>query len=175
MIPLRLNFLSPEKRRHLQNMVKFQFLKAVLEVSLISLCIVGVAMIGGEWVLQDYFTDLSNQISLITSQNKKANQEITDINKILADTEKLQKNYTIWTEKIAEISNIIPVQVFLTNLTIDIQNQTINLSGHANNRADLLDLKEKLLSLSWVASIDIPSSLLTLKEDIAFNLTGKIK
>lgn len=175
MLPLRHNFLSPEKRHYLQHMVRFQFTKTVLEIFLISLCIIGIVLLGGQWLLQDYFNNLTGQIVSISNQYSGTNLEIKKINQILNKNEKIQKEYVLWTPKLAELANNIPEKITLTSLNINNQNKQITLNGNSPTRDELLIMQKQISTLPWIKNMDIPLSQLTAKENINFSLTAQIK
>lgn len=175
MIPLRHNFLSPQKRHFLHHMVQFQFVKTILEILLISLCLGGMILLGGQRILQDYFNDLTQQIVAISNKNSSTNQEIKKINLILNKTEKIQQEYILWTKKFINLANNTPRPITLTQLNFNPPEKTITFSGNAPTRDDLLKFKEQISQLEWIESMEIPLSQLTAKENIFFSLNAKIK
>jgi len=175
MIPLRHNFLSPKKRKHLKHLIDFQFAKNILEIILMTLSFAGIILLGGQWVLQSYFNDLTGQLVSINSQYSQTNKEIKEINEILAGTEKVQNKYISWSKIIREFSDAVPNNIAFNVLQIDYQSKIFNMSGFAPVRQDLLDLQKSLGNISWLEKIDIPISQLTEKQNIPFFITAKIK
>jgi hypothetical protein len=174
MFPTRLNLLSSRKRNHLQKMIFFQFTRNILEMTLFVLCISGIALLGGRSILQDHFNDLTTQIAQTTNKYADTNKKIQDINKILLTTEKIQRNYFIWTPVMTEISSKIPKNIVISHLNVDNKNKVITFTGKAPTREDLLNLQEQLESLSFIETIEIPVSALTEKENIPFSITTPI-
>jgi Tfp pilus assembly protein PilN len=175
MIPHRLNLLSPQKRKHLKRMVNFQFAKSLLELMLIFLSCAGIALLGGQWVLQNHFNEITGHIVSVTNKYAEKNLEIKKINVTLTRTEKIQKNYTLWTEKIVEITEQIPEGIVFTNLNFNSEASAINMSGTANTRDDLLNLKNNLEAITWLKNVQIPPDQLTQKENIQFSITPSVK
>ncbi len=175
MIPSRLNLLSPQKRQYLQAMVRFQFVKSNLEVLLIILCLIGIVLLGSQYVLQDYFTEINSTIITLQSEHTKTNKEVIEINKTLIKLEKIQEQFSPITPLIPEITNAVPEGVVLSILNINKENKSILLSGNAETRDDLLLLGNQLETIEWIQNADIPISQLTKKENVQFAINAKMK
>jgi len=173
MIPHRLNLLSPQKRRTLKKMVNFQFTKSLLELMLFVLSCTGIALLGGQWTLQNYFNEVTGHIVSITNKYAQQNLEIKDINLDLIKAEKIQEEYTLWTPKILELTNQIPDNIILSNLSFNLD--SLNIIGTAQTRNDLLNLANNLKNIEWLDDIQIPPEQLTQKDNIQFSISPKIK
>ena len=175
MIPCRINLISPPKRRHLQTMVRFQFLKNILEVVLIVTCVIGIAMLGGEWVLGSYFNNLNITIGSLQSRYAKTNQTIKTINEKLERIDYIQNFYLPVTPLLPDLASAVPAGVNLTALDIGLKNKILNLTGFAINRDDLLNFKTHLEQVVWLEKINIPVDQLTKKDNISFSISATIK
>lgn len=175
MIPHRLNLLSPEKKKHLKRMTNFQFAKSLLELMLIFLSCSGIALLGGQWVLQEHFNEITGHIVSVTNKYAEKNLEIKNINITLARTEKIQKDYTLWTIKIIDIAKQIPEEIALSSLNFNSETDTIYISGIAKTRDNLLTLKNNLETLGWMEKVAIPPDQLTEKENIQFSISPSLK
>ena len=175
MMPLRLNLLSTEKIRYLKKLVRIQFAKDVIEITLACVCVLGIALLGGQTILQDHFNSLASQIVSVNKQYSDSNHEIKTINSLLNRTEKLQKEYQVITPKIAEFARIIPDPIRISDLNINLANHRISVSGEAPRRDDLLAFETALRNLSWIESVDIPLSQLTDKENLNFSISAVIR
>ncbi len=171
MIPHRLNLLSPEKYQNLKRMVSFQFIKNLLETVLFIISVSGIILLGGQWILQDYFGKIAEQIISVSNRYADTNREIKKINTILNTLEKLQKEYQTPSVLLSEIIQKINPGIILSNLTIN--NEKITISGTAITRQDLLILKEQLDDLNFVEPSEIPPEQLIEKENINFFLVFK--
>jgi len=175
MIPLRLNLLSPQKRHHLHTMVCFQFTKNLLEIILVILCISGIVMLGAQRILQDYFIDLSNTISFMQSQRLQTNRNVRQINEALVEITKIQKDYQAITPILSEVLSLLPVDINLNILTVDTGTEQIIFTGMAGTRGSLLSFKQALESNTNIANTDLPLAQLTIKQNLPFSLTAKLK
>lgn len=175
MIPHRLNLLSPDKKQHLKRMVNFQLIKKLIEISLIFLSLLGITFLGGQWTLESHFTQIVGNIVSANNKFAKTNLEIKSINLNLTQSEKIQKEYSLWTSLLEELSQAIPDNVTLGQLTLNNQNKTLTISGTASAREDLLLLKDNLEKISWIEKADIPSEQLTQKNNIQFSISPTLK
>lgn len=174
MLPTRLNLLPPDKKKLLHRMIYFQFTKNTLETALFILCIIGIALLGCRWVLQNYTAELSAKITTASSRNVETDRKIKNINQSLLQLEEIQQNYNLWTPTMAEITKGVPPGVNLINLSIDFNNQSITFAGQADTREALLKLQEQLKTLEIISDIQIPLSILTEKKDIPFSISTKL-
>jgi len=156
-------------------MLLYQYIKSLLEMLLFFLALVGIFLLGGQWVLQQHFNDLAASGDHITLKYGATNKEIRKINKILAETSTIQKEFVLFTPKAIEFFNAIPTGITLSATNMDYRNNQIILSGTADTRDAFLFLQQNMLSLPYVESADIPPAQLTQKEDIIFSLKILLK
>lgn len=175
MIPCRINLLSPQKHQYLQTMVRFQFVKNILEIILIITCFIGIMATGGEWVLESYFSDLNATISSLQNRYTGTNKKIKTINEKLGQIAAIQKQYRPVTPLLPEITAAIPEKINLSVLNIDLENKMMILVGFAPTRDDLLRLQTQLTNIPWVENADVPVTQLTKKDNINFSFTVNLK
>jgi len=151
-------------------MVNVQFIKSVLQLFVITFCLIAIMLLGGEWVLQTHFASISQNISAISSQHSNTNQTIIHINTSLEKIDFYQKKYVLWTPIIEELFSTIPESVTISSLEISHTDGLLKLSGVARDREALLALKTSLESLPYIDTVEIPLSLLLKKELLSFSL-----
>jgi hypothetical protein len=175
MFPTRLNLLPPDNKKYLQKMIFTEFTKSTLETVLFLLCLSGIALLCGQWVLQGYFNDLTVNIVSISSQQAESNAQIKKTNNILKLTQQIDREYVKWTPTLVAIANATPELVVLSNFSLNNGTKTITLGGTAGTRDSLLAFGQNLLALPMIESVNLPSSQLTEKENILFNFTAKLR
>ncbi|MBI4992736.1 MAG: hypothetical protein HZC26_01175 [Candidatus Magasanikbacteria bacterium] len=175
MIPCRINLISPIKRQRLQTTVRFQFIKNILEIVLIVTCVIGIAMLGGEWVLGSYFNDLNITISSLQNRYAETNKTIRTINEKLKRIDFIQNLYQPVSPLLPDIAAAMPDGANLTALNLDLKNKNLSLIGFAANRDDLLILQSRLEKIAWIQTVDIPVDQLTKKDNINFSFSAAIK
>jgi len=174
MFPHRLNLLPPDKKKHLKKMINFQFFKTIAEIFLIFLSVTGIVLLGSQWVLEDYYSQLTEHIFSISERHSNTNNIIKEINNNLVKVEKIQKEYINWTPLILEITEAIPANVKISKININQKNE-LTINGLANNRRTLLDLQKTLEEITWLEDFTIPPAQLTEKENINFSFVIPIK
>lgn len=175
MLPTRLNLLLPTKRKYLERMVYIQFGKNVLETFLITLSLVGIVLLGGQWLLQEHFNTLAQNITAISSQHTTTNQTIANINQTIKQIDAIEQEYILWTPLLASFLNILPSSVTLTSLDVDMTGKSITFVGHVTSREELLNLEQQLESHELINTAVIPISQLTQKNDIPFSIIATLK
>lgn len=175
MFPIRINLLSTEKRKYLNRMIYIQFIKNTFISIVFVFCISGITLLGGQSVLQEYFSEVSNGLTLAGGINAEQNKKIRDINSLIRNVEAVQEVHNLWSQKIVELSNIVPDKVTFSNMILNKETQGINISGVAKDRESLLEFKDNINNLDFIKNIEIPLSQLTEKEDIKFSISIEMK
>ncbi|MDP2692631.1 MAG: hypothetical protein Q8O88_03245 [bacterium] len=171
MYPIKINLLSPEKRKYLTRMVYVQFVKNTFISIVFVFCISGITLLGGQSVLQEYYTDVSASLALSGELHADKNKKIEAVNTIIKNVEAVQEMHNLWANKILRIGNSVPSGVILNSIILAKDKERINISGTAIDRDSLLELKENITKLEFVNDIEIPLGQLTEKEDIDFSIS----
>lgn len=174
MRPTRLNLLPPQKQSYLQRMVIVQFIKNTLEALLIVVCLMGVGLLGGQYVLQNHFNQLTESTLGLSAGRSQRNNEIREVNAALRQYTNIYDGYILWTPYLIEIGNAIPEGVVMGSLDFNANGASFQFSGLAATRADLLALEEQLEMLDFISNITIPLSQLTQQENIRFTLIADL-
>ncbi|MBI5221995.1 MAG: PilN domain-containing protein [Candidatus Magasanikbacteria bacterium] len=156
-------------------MVRFQFVKNILEIILIVTCVIGIAMLGGEWVLENYFSDLNATIASLQSRYADTNRTVKLINEKLGQIEFVQSKYRQITPLLPKITEAMPNAINLTALNVNMKNKTMQITGFAPSRDDLLEFQTRLEAVKWVEKVNIPVDQLTKKDNISFSFSTTLK
>jgi Tfp pilus assembly protein PilN len=175
MIPIRLNLLSPEKRRFHQGATYVQFTKNMLEALFLALCVAGIILLFGQNILQNQFRDLSSSLVVSESKYLQKNREVDSINNGIQRVQRIQKEFVLWSPMLHDFFNQIPPTIALGSVTFDRSANVLLLTGVASTRADLLLFKNTLTALPWISPFELPLSALVEKEQIHFSLTVPVK
>jgi len=174
MYPTRLNLLSPEKRTYLRRMIYIQFIKNTLISIVFVFCVSGITLLGGQWVLQEYFNDVSTNLVATNNGSAERNQKIKEVNYLISETDALQQTYIIWSSIIVELTNAIPNGIVINDLSLNSGDKYV-LSGIADTRENMLEMQKKLNTLDFIKNTKIPISQLTEKENFAFSISATVK
>ena len=175
MYPIKINLLSPEKKSYLNRIIYIQFIKNTFISIVFVFCISGIALLGGQVILQEYFGDVSSNLLVSSGLNADTNRQIQEVNTIIKKTEALQAVHYLWLQKIVEIGNAVPDKVVFSSINLNKEKKYINISGTADDRDSLLELKNNINSLDFIQNIEIPLSQLTEKENIKFSIDIEMK
>ena len=99
------------------------------------------------------------------------NNKFKSINNKLKIIDNLQKNRYHLGQLIEKITNTTPNSITYDQIKFFLQQKTIELSGTALTRNDLLSLKSSLESADWIKKINLPMDNLINKENNKFQIT----
>lgn len=171
-IPQRVKEYKEKKRR---NMIIHTIAIILILISCINLA--SFFMVWGK-LFYDYrkVQNSHNTIENITNSKKyqelKAN--ITEFNKEVNLLANLQRNIFSVPQMINEIQEYIPENITLTSIKYDDAKSTINISGIAPKREDILETQNSLLNLPFAEEIHSPLSNLDPQKDISFVIKIKL-
>ncbi len=176
MLPTRLNFLSPEKRKHLKQLANLQFAKSTVEICLIVFSIIGTACLGGYWVLESHVDSLLSRVESTARRNREKIMLIEQINASVKNIKSFQNAYKPWQPFLAEFFSMIPDGIKIQNLSLNRATKKCTMSGVAALRDDLLTLQNSLRSAPYIAEATVPIDQLILqKTDVPFTITFTLK
>ncbi len=175
MFPLRLNLLSPQKKKHLSKMTRFQFIKGLLEILLIVASLIAIILLGSQFVLQNYFSALTENIVSVNSEHAEEIREIRKVNHLVQQTNDIQKQYKTWTPLINALLADTTTGITIDNVMIDQSTKTVTFVGSAATREIFLEYQQALEQHEYLANIVSPISGLTQKENIPFSISATLK
>lgn len=171
----KINLLSTEKKRRLEQLVKFIFLKELVEIILLISAFLSIVLLLSQSMLQREFNDLSQSATLVSREFSHYNQEIRKINSAIKDFNSASKNYSPLTPKILEFVQKTPTDIKISSLHIDQTAGTIIIAGTAKTRTSLLNYQDSLKKYSWILGVQTPVSQLFQKENVNFQINAQIK
>lgn len=169
-----INLLSKEKRKRLEHLTKFIFVRDILEIVLLVYTVLAIALLLSWIVLQENFNNLAGSSVLVNREYSKYNQEIRQVNSNIRDLNQAAKYYTPLSPKLSEIINTLPKDIKINSFELDQTQSRIILSGTAITRDALLNYQKILKQISWLENIETPTSQLFQKENINFEVKAKI-
>jgi Tfp pilus assembly protein PilN len=170
MLPTRINLLPPEKQVHLQRMIRSEFLRNSLAVLFIVSVIIGISLLGGKYILQNYFFDVARTLHAVNSQPSDMSTSISVANARISTAEKVLQTYYYWPTLITEISTAVPEEIVISKMNLDKKTGIATITGTSVTRDALLRLGESLRSLPSITSVDIPISQLTQQDNVSFTI-----
>lgn len=175
MIPIRLNLLSPGKRRVHQRTTYFQFTKNMLEVIFIFICISGTALLLALGYLEVQVSNITSHIAVSESKYAQKNREVDDANAVVNRAAVIQQEYIHWIPLLHTVRAAIPAHVGVDSLTMNWSTKTMTITGVAETRDALLALAKQLSAVPWIQPLTIPVTQLIEKDQIPFALSLTLK
>lgn len=125
---------------------------------------------------------LNEQVSMLAKRSEEVNknyffynQEVANINEQLEHINKATYNYSVLTPYLHELIDTLPGAIQLKSIILDAKTGGSSaISGVATDRNALLNYKEILENIDWIAHFDLPTSQLIQKENINFNIVLEI-
>jgi len=156
-------------------MANFQFLKNMFEIVLIVTSIAAIVILGSQTILQQHFSNITENIISINNEHIDTSRTIGKINKLLQSTSDIQKLYTSWAPMAAALASSTPDDVILNNLSMDNKDKKLSVAGQAKTRDAFLEFENNLKKLEFIDNVQSPLSGLTQREDVSFTITADIK
>ncbi|MBI3963433.1 MAG: PilN domain-containing protein [Candidatus Kerfeldbacteria bacterium] len=158
------------KRRHLHALLHLSVLAGIGVVVTFAL------LIGTRMFLHQYLETIerdiqSSQSSVVGQSTKAIDERMQTFNARIGELADIQERHIAWIPIVQETAALIPSQITVQQLQLDAEGQTVDLSGIASTRADLLQLATNLASARLFTNVEYPISLLTEPENINFTMT----
>jgi len=170
---LVLNLISEEFRKKIRLKHFYQITKKINYILIIFAIFVAVILLSAMIILQNNFIETVNQTTLITKNNQAHNKKIMEINSKLKLISTIQDDFVVWSKIIEDLSIIIPANVSMDLVKIDLINKSVKLRGVAKQRSGLLELKNNLEKSGSYINIEFPIKNLLEKENIDFEINTK--
>jgi Tfp pilus assembly protein PilN len=173
-----LDLLPSEKKKELKK--KRAFLKIIRNEFLFSVPIAALFLIIATVNFSLNIKSQDIDRSLNSDNSQKEYQELASYEKKFSEDNskidyisKLQKNYLNWLGVFDKLNNVVPDDVYLTNLSTN--DYVISLAGKAKTRDEFLKLQENIKSESCFSDIKAPLSSLASKQDVVFQIDFSVK
>lgn len=174
MIKLHLNLASPEKKRNLIVLIRYLFIKEMLELTIFTLSILAMMYIFAWFIVAGAMSDAVESSMLVNREAPAVNRDIQILNRLTKNTILSAENFTFLTPKVLELSEALPADIKLIGLDINRTTNSITLSGTAATRSALLNFQKVIEDIDWIRGITTPNSQLFQKENINFEIHGNL-
>lgn len=158
------------ERRHLHALIHLGVLAGI------GLVVTFALLAGTRVFLHQYLETIerdiqSSQSSGIGQSTKAIDERTQTFNTRIGELADIQERHIVWIPIVQETAALVPSQIRIQQLQLDADGQTVDLSGIAPTRADLLQLATNLASARMYTNVEYPISLLTEPENINFTMT----
>jgi len=175
-----LNFISPTQKEANRFQKGYSLVKKIMLIFTVVLIISVGVLAATQILLQDKLEDITKATEAqkqYTVEEKPIDleQTIKDFNRLLSNINTIQSEYTPWSKIFIETSSFVPDGIQISSLMMHKASAEFKFVGNANTRDDLLLLKKNLEESDIFTDIQSPISNLLSKENINFELSGKLK
>lgn len=173
-----INLLPPQQKAELGREEKWKLILILGIISLIFFLYLSLILLA----LKIYISsELESQKILLGIEEKKFKaseiqefqKKVVALNQNLSKLDSFYREQTDLTNIIEKISNLLPSEVYLTNLSWQKETSQIGLSGSAPLRENLFELKKNLEK--DFEEVYFPASNWVKPKDIDFSVTFKVK
>ena len=175
MMSLRLNLLSPDKKKNFKNVVRFLFIKEMLEFTILTVSLLGMMYLFAWWVITQAMSDVVSSALLVNREAPPVNRDVSEMNRKTRNVYLSSQDFAQLTPKIIEFASILPGDIKLVGIDLDRKKNTIVISGTATTRDALLDFQRIVNEVPWIKGVTAPNSQLLQKENINFEFHGSIQ
>ncbi|PJE75834.1 hypothetical protein COV04_02725 [Candidatus Uhrbacteria bacterium CG10_big_fil_rev_8_21_14_0_10_48_11] len=171
---LTLNLIPESIKQRVRMQRLYGMLKTTLVVTALFVLVMGIFVLIGRLILQQQFTRIVNETTLITASNRKVEGEIRDLNGKVITAKKIITSTNPWAELVYEIVSILPNEVTVHSIGVTDKGQS-TITGVATTRDALLAFKDSLEKSPFATDIALPITDLLKREDAPFTITFTVK
>ncbi|OGL86851.1 hypothetical protein A3I40_01020 [Candidatus Uhrbacteria bacterium RIFCSPLOWO2_02_FULL_48_12] len=171
-----LNLIPPAYKDRLRLQRLYSLVKKFLGIVILYTIFLAITMLVARFVLENNFQRIVSETTLVTTENRKIEQQITKMNKQIAAAKSIQKNSVPWAEFTIALSRLVPNGVVVNSLKFDsAAGNRSAINGQANTRETLLAFESRLKEAPFVEKVDLPFKNKQEKMNIYFTITLTIK
>lgn len=167
---IELNLLSPEKKKKVNDIIRFVFMKSILELCVVLISLMGIITLMSQKILEDRFNQIALQTTLITSEHTPVGQKIKSINTRIRQIEYIQRPYHPLSIPFQKMREQTPKGVQWKSISFQ-ENGRVLLEGEANTRQELLEFRDALTKLPFVQQVEAPLSTIVSATHVRFTFT----
>jgi hypothetical protein len=170
---LSLNLISPDQKKENKLTRIFYFITSIDFVLIFFIVLIGMIMVVSKYVIENYYqnelaiNNITKKIVENTANEKNFTAQFENISNI-------QSEFIPWSVVMNDLSSIIKDDITITALHLDRVKKKFVISGRAGKRDSLLDLKQNLDSIEYLANIDFPLKNILQKENIDFEINADL-
>ncbi len=171
---IKLNLISPEQKETLHYESIYLSIRKVAWLIIIFSVIISTIILSARIMLEDNYTTLLLETTLVTQRNQEIDSEITKINTSLKGLSSIQKDFIKWSNFLVDFTKVIPPNISISSLIINKELKSLNLVGLADTRDDFLELEKSLNQLPYLINISRPITNLLGRKNVDFQFSANI-
>lgn len=172
---LCLNLLPENHKLKLQKEYYFLLAHIVSGVLFIAVSIAAIVLLAARAILVTEFQKIKNDTSLVKTEHQALEIQIDAINKTIATVDKVQLNFSKWSQFLNNLNALLPAGITANYLLINQDTRNFRLTGLAADREVLLAAKAKLEQSGWFEKLETPLANFLEPANAEFQFTGQLK
>ncbi len=165
-----LNVLPPSLKEKFELDRLKTALNAVLVISLFILITSVASMFMGLWM-----TGFLEEVTTESSTALESNAQIIDFNASVKRIEDVQHLFFKYSETFAKITNAIPVDVQIREISIDGEHQLVTIVGDTEQKSLIFETKDRVQEIEELSEIRLATDELITKTRKSFTITATVK
>lgn len=142
---------------------------------LIAVTVASAVLTMARFSLIKEYNKIKHDTSLVNVEHLRLESNIDELNKKIGFTDKMQANFTKWSDLTTRLTTLIPKDIDIDYLFLNRSTGSFRLNGKAQSRDSLIAAKAALERSGFFKSLDAPLSNLLEKTNIEFRFTGYLK
>ncbi len=171
---LRLNLVSKELRQEIKLRHVYEVLIRTKYYLIIMVVLVTVIILSAKMILQNSYSRIVEETSLVSEGDQMNNSKIREINAKFTSVEEIQNDFITWSRLLKEIDNQANDDIVFSLMKINKDKQKVDLRGVAKSRDSLLSLKDGLDNSNIFLETDFPIENILEKENINFKIEASL-
>lgn len=165
---ITLNLLPPKNKAALRSGFLFAYAQSMLLVVFFLTAIASSTLLAVRLLLKGTYDDLAQRSTSTSEEYRSMTDEIRSINEYLKRVEGVHRRFTPWSSVLATVTQMVPDGTQITGIRLD-KTGKILLSGVADERADVLVLREHLLQSNLFKNVSSPLSNILQQKNVRFD------
>lgn len=172
---LALNLLPENNKTRLQKEYYYLLTHTLTGILFVAVSIAAIVLVAARAVLVTEYQKIKSDTSLVKNEHQALEVEIDAVNKTLATVEKVQLNFSKWSQVLANLHSFLPAGITINYLLISQETRNFRLTGLAADRDVLLAAKDKLEQSGLFEKLQTPLSNFLTPTSAEFQFTGQLK
>lgn len=165
-----LNVLPPSLKEEFELTRLKIAVRSFLAISVFSLVISVTAVVMSLWV-----SGFLVEVTAESSSALKSNTEIIEFNKNVNRIEAVQNLFFKYSDMFAPITNAIPKDVQITEISVNGEHQILTIIGNTEQKSLIFQVKENIQNLEGFSDVKLVTDELITKTRKSFTITAKVK
>ena len=187
-----LNLISPKQKKEIKLQQAYLRVKNLLFFTTLLTLIIATCLLAGRYLLQNNFTQVVEQTSLVLKRQESYKEKINQVNQLIEHTNNIQSLHIRWSDLLLETGKLAPDNISIYSIQIQDKEdpakekkessifidkpkeKIIKINGFIDTRDEYLNFVSGLKKSSYFLSVESPFSNILKEKNIEFEITAEI-